>query len=80
MSIDYCEEAVDYLISNPKIIGHKGVGVAGISKGGELALCMAAFLEQKVGAAAIMNSVYNCGLTPATYKGKTVVDGKKITF
>jgi len=38
---------------------------------------MSAFMGKKVSAIAVMNSIINCGLVPAVYKGKTVVPGIK---
>ncbi len=75
--MDYFEEAVDYLLSRDDVDSSKGVGVCGISKGGEIAYLMSAFMDKKVSAIAVMNSIINCGLVPAVYKGKTVVPGIK---
>jgi cephalosporin-C deacetylase-like acetyl esterase len=44
MEVDYFEEAVDFLSSLPEVDASDGVGVCGISKGGEIAFLMSAFL------------------------------------
>ena len=76
MDLDYFEEAVDYLLSRDDVDSSKGVGVCGISKGGEIAYLMSAFMGKKISAIAVMNSIINCGLVSAVHKGKTVVPGK----
>merc|ERR1711971_1275 len=42
LEISYFEEAVDFLLSHPKIEAKKGIGVCGLSKGASIALAMAA--------------------------------------
>ncbi len=75
--MDYLEEALDVLIKRKAIKSDKGLGLSGISKGGEISLAMMAYLpEDKIGAVAIMNSVMNLGVIPAVYKGKTVCEGR----
>ncbi|XP_068203081.1 acyl-coenzyme A thioesterase 1-like [Palaemon carinicauda] len=45
--IAYFEEAVEYLLKHKKVLGH-GVGVIGTSKGGDLAVSMAAFIPSVI--------------------------------
>ncbi|KAM4808373.1 bile acid-CoA:amino acid N-acyltransferase [Rhinophrynus dorsalis] len=45
VDLKYFEEAAQYLLSNPKVLGD-GVGVVSVSKGAEIALCMASYLPQ----------------------------------
>ncbi|XP_037350307.1 bile acid-CoA:amino acid N-acyltransferase isoform X2 [Talpa occidentalis] len=47
VDLEYFEEAANFLLSQPKVQG-PGVGVIGVSKGGEIALGMACFLRQVV--------------------------------
>uniref|UniRef100_A0A8C2UUY5 BAAT/Acyl-CoA thioester hydrolase C-terminal domain-containing protein n=2 Tax=Chinchilla lanigera TaxID=34839 RepID=A0A8C2UUY5_CHILA len=51
--LEYFEEAVNYLLNHPQVKG-PGVGLLGLSKGGELALAMASFLKG-ISAAVIIN-------------------------
>eukprot|EP00079_Xenopus_tropicalis_P032567 XP_017946338.1 PREDICTED: bile acid-CoA:amino acid N-acyltransferase-like [Xenopus tropicalis] len=45
MDLAYFEEAAQFLLRNPKVSGN-GVGVVGVCKGAEIALCMASYLPQ----------------------------------
>ena len=79
MDMDYFEEATDTLLNKQSVMSDKGVGVAGISKGGEIALAMASCLpKNKIGSVAVMNTVMNFGLVPVTHKGQTVCKGRKL--
>ncbi|XP_028637983.1 acyl-coenzyme A thioesterase 3 isoform X2 [Grammomys surdaster] len=69
--IEYFEEAVTYLLSHPQVKG-SGVGVLGISKGGELGLAMASFLKNITAAVIINGSISNVGGT-LQYKDETVL-------
>jgi len=51
--IEYFEEAAEYLASRPEVAGD-GVGAVGVSKGGDLVLSMAAYVE-KVKASVVIN-------------------------
>ncbi|KFO24236.1 Acyl-coenzyme A thioesterase 2, mitochondrial, partial [Fukomys damarensis] len=53
LHLEYFEEAMNYLLQHPQVKG-PGVGVLGISKGGELGLAMASFLKG-ITAAVIIN-------------------------
>merc|ERR1719259_234116 len=53
IDIDYFEQAADYLTSRPEVAGD-GVGAIGVSKGGDLVLSMAAYVE-KVKASVVIN-------------------------
>ena len=79
MELSYFEDAVDYLIDlHPLVKSDKGIGVCAISKGGEIALCMAsAFPSHKIGAVAVMCSLVSVGMVPMYYHGKLYCDGKK---
>jgi cephalosporin-C deacetylase-like acetyl esterase len=73
LDIGYFEEALDLLIANPHIDSKNGIGICGISKGGEVSLAMAACLpESKIGPVAVMNTVMNFGIVPAVYKGQII--------
>uniref|UniRef100_A0A8D0TY92 Acyl-coenzyme A thioesterase 2, mitochondrial n=1 Tax=Sus scrofa TaxID=9823 RepID=A0A8D0TY92_PIG len=60
--LEYFEEAVNYLLSHPQVKG-PGVGLLGISKGGELCLSMASFLKSITATVVINASVANIGGT-----------------
>ncbi|XP_076407156.1 acyl-coenzyme A thioesterase 2, mitochondrial-like isoform X2 [Peromyscus maniculatus bairdii] len=70
MRIEYFEEAVNYLLSHPEVKG-PGVGLLGISKGGELGLAMASFLKGIKAAVIINGSVAAVGNT-IYYKDETI--------
>ncbi|XP_008847996.1 acyl-coenzyme A thioesterase 3 [Nannospalax galili] len=62
LHLEYFEEAVNYLLSHPQVKG-PGVGLLGISKGGELCLSMASFLKNITAAVIINGSMVNVGGT-----------------
>ncbi|CAH1255279.1 ACOT2 [Branchiostoma lanceolatum] len=68
IDLDYFEEAADWLVSLP-YVHSRGVGVLGTSQGGQLALCMAAYMD-KVGAAAAVGSPTAVVGAPLPYKDK----------
>ncbi|XP_016063651.1 PREDICTED: acyl-coenzyme A thioesterase 1-like [Miniopterus natalensis] len=68
--LEYFEEAVNYLLNHPQVKG-PGVGLLGISKGGELCLSMASFLKGITAAVIINGSVANVG-GALHYKGETL--------
>ena len=56
---------------------NKGVGICGISKAAEIALCMAAALPSaKMGAVALLNGPVIAVLDPVYYQGKLFCEGK----
>ncbi|XP_062945141.1 acyl-coenzyme A thioesterase 2, mitochondrial isoform X2 [Cynocephalus volans] len=67
LHLEYFEEAVNYLLNHPEVKG-PGVGLLGISKGGDLCLSMASFLKGITAAVIINGSVANVGGT-LHYKG-----------
>ncbi|XP_038968231.1 acyl-CoA thioesterase 3 isoform X1 [Rattus norvegicus] len=69
--LEYFEEAVNYLLSHPQVKG-SGVGVLGISKGGELGFAMATFLKNITAAVIINGSVANVGGT-LQYRDETIL-------
>uniref|UniRef100_A0A8C3YQ11 Uncharacterized protein n=1 Tax=Catagonus wagneri TaxID=51154 RepID=A0A8C3YQ11_9CETA len=69
--LEYFEEALNYLLGHPQVKG-PGVGLLGISKGGELCLSMASFLKGITATVVINASVANMGGT-LHYKGETLV-------
>ena len=74
--MSYFEEAIDILMQHPQIESKRGVGVCGISKGGEACLAMAATMDRsKLGAIAVMNTIIFHGIMPVEYKGQPVCDG-----
>ncbi|XP_040598711.1 acyl-coenzyme A thioesterase 1-like [Mesocricetus auratus] len=68
--LEYFEEAVNYLLSHPQVKG-SGIGLLGISKGGELGLAMASFLKGIKAAVIINGSVAAVGST-MHYKDETI--------
>ncbi|XP_014665913.1 PREDICTED: acyl-coenzyme A amino acid N-acyltransferase 1-like [Priapulus caudatus] len=44
--LEYFQEAVDWFSSHPQVLPY-GVGAMGVSLGGEIALCMASYMENK---------------------------------
>ncbi|KAM5340317.1 acyl-coenzyme A thioesterase 2, mitochondrial isoform 2-T2 [Glossophaga mutica] len=68
--LEYFEEAVNYLLSHPQVKG-PGVGLLGISKGGDLCLCMASFLKGITASVIINGSVINA-VGDLHYKGETL--------
>ena len=78
VQLEYFEDAVDMLFHRSDIKTKRGIGVSGISKGGELSLAMAAYLPKgKIGGAVAINSVPNFTFAPLTYKGTTLCKGIK---
>ncbi|XP_051004870.1 acyl-coenzyme A thioesterase 3 isoform X1 [Acomys russatus] len=71
LHLEYFEEAVNYLLRHPQVKG-SGVGVLGISKGGELGLAMASFLKTITAAVIINGSISSVGGT-LHYKDETVL-------
>ncbi|XP_045678967.1 acyl-coenzyme A thioesterase 1-like [Phyllostomus hastatus] len=68
--LEYFEEAVNYPLSHPQVKG-PGVGLLGISKGGDLCLSMASFLKGITAAIIINGSGINV-VGDLHYKGKTL--------
>ncbi|KAF4008213.1 hypothetical protein G4228_019878 [Cervus hanglu yarkandensis] len=66
--LEYFEEAVNYLLNHPQVKG-PGVGLLGISKGGELCLSMASFLKG-ISAAVIINGSVVSVWGTLHYKGE----------
>ncbi|KAJ1166776.1 hypothetical protein NDU88_007172 [Pleurodeles waltl] len=67
MDLEYFEEASDLLLAHPKVKG-TGIGVVGSSKGAELGLAMAAFLNQ-VSATVSINGITAFYGTVLRYRG-----------
>ncbi|XP_066133272.1 acyl-coenzyme A thioesterase 1-like isoform X1 [Saccopteryx bilineata] len=70
LHLEYFEEAVNYLLNHPQVKG-PGVGLLGISKGGELCLSMASFLKGITAAVIINGSIANVGAA-LHYQGETL--------
>lgn len=70
LHLEYFEEAVNYLLSHPQVKG-PGVGLLGISKGGDLCLSMASFLKGITAAVIINGSGASVG-GDVHYKGETL--------
>ncbi|NXC36507.1 ACNT2 acyltransferase, partial [Campylorhamphus procurvoides] len=66
LDLEYFEEAADLLLKHPKVRG-PGLGVVGVSKGGETALAMASFLPQVVATVWINGTSFLHG-NPLVYK------------
>ncbi|KAM8920857.1 acyl-coenzyme A thioesterase 1-like [Pelodytes ibericus] len=80
--LEYFEEAINYMLKHPKIKG-PGIGLLGHSKGGDLVLSMASFLNGITATVAINGSIANVAAT-LHYKDITLppinLDANKITF
>ncbi|XP_020026898.2 acyl-coenzyme A thioesterase 1-like isoform X1 [Castor canadensis] len=70
MHIEYFEEAVNFLLDHPEVKG-PGIGLLGISKGGELGLAITSFLKGVTAAVIINGSVAAVGGT-IHYKDESV--------
>uniref|UniRef100_A0A8C2MN30 Uncharacterized protein n=1 Tax=Cricetulus griseus TaxID=10029 RepID=A0A8C2MN30_CRIGR len=68
--LEYFEEAVNYLLSHPQVKG-PGIGLLGISRGGELCLSMASFLKGITAAVIINGSLANV-VGKLCYKDETL--------
>ena len=77
MEMAYFEEAIDLLQKKTEIKSDKGLGICGISKGGDIALTLASILPpEKLGAIAVMNTLISSAVVGTKYKGKTVSKGR----
>ncbi|PKK31334.1 acyl-coenzyme A thioesterase 1 [Columba livia] len=78
--LEYFEEAINYMLQHTEVKG-PGIGLLGISKGGELCVSMASFLKGITATALINCSVANMGAV-LRYKDITIpplgVDAKRI--
>uniref|UniRef100_A0A8C0ZLT5 ACOT1 thioesterase n=2 Tax=Castor canadensis TaxID=51338 RepID=A0A8C0ZLT5_CASCN len=70
LHLEYFEEAVNYLLNHPQVKG-PGIGLLGISRGGQLCLTMATFLKGITAAVIINGSVASAGGT-LCYKDETL--------
>ncbi|XP_040983286.1 acyl-coenzyme A thioesterase 1-like [Aquila chrysaetos chrysaetos] len=68
--LEYFEEAVNYMLQHTQVKG-PGIGLLGISKGGDLCLSMASFLKGITATALINGSVANVGAV-LRYKDITI--------
>merc|ERR1711971_326836 len=75
LDIEYFEAALDWVAARNDVCTENGVGLSGISQGGNIALAMAQFLGPKVGAVCVQGASY-CGLCPGviTYKDQATKD------
>ena len=74
--MEYFETALDFMLNHPKIDDSVGIGLSGVSKGGDLALSMATYLPQnKIGPVVLLNSVINNIAVPLTYKDQEILKG-----
>ncbi|XP_032840644.2 acyl-coenzyme A thioesterase 1 [Tyto alba] len=82
LDLEYFEEAINYMLQHTQVKG-PGIGLLGISKGGELCISMASFLKGITATAVINCSVANVGAV-LRYKDITIpplgVDTKRIKF
>ncbi|XP_052503147.1 acyl-coenzyme A thioesterase 6-like isoform X1 [Budorcas taxicolor] len=80
--LEYFEEAVDFMLQHPKVKG-PGVGLLGYSKGGDLCLSMASFLNS-ITATVVINACVANTLAPLHYKDMIIpelsYDLKKYTI
>jgi len=63
LDIEYFEAALDWVTARDEVCAENGVGLSGVSQGGNIALAMAQFLGPKVGAVCVQGASY-CGLCP----------------
>uniref|UniRef100_A0A8C5X7N7 ACOT5 thioesterase n=1 Tax=Malurus cyaneus samueli TaxID=2593467 RepID=A0A8C5X7N7_9PASS len=70
LHLEYFEEAVNYMLQHPQVKG-PGVGLLCFSKGGEVSLAMAAFLEN-IMAVASLNAPVAATHIPLSYKDKNI--------
>ncbi|XP_061199620.1 acyl-coenzyme A thioesterase 1-like [Neopsephotus bourkii] len=70
LHLEYFEEAVNYMLQHTQVKG-PGIGLLGISKGGELCISMASFLKGITATALINGSVANVGAV-LCYKDITI--------
>ena len=76
LNLDYFEEAIDILLSMEEIQKEMGVGLMGISKAGDIALSLTAFLPHgKIAATVAINCMANSLVTDVVYKQKPVLKG-----
>ncbi|KAM9290915.1 acyl-coenzyme A thioesterase 1-like [Morus bassanus] len=68
--LEYFEEAVNYMLQHTQVKG-PGIGLLGISKGGDLCISMASFLKGITATALINSSVANVGAV-LRYKDVTI--------
>uniref|UniRef100_A0A8B9IWK9 Acyl-coenzyme A thioesterase 1 n=1 Tax=Amazona collaria TaxID=241587 RepID=A0A8B9IWK9_9PSIT len=70
LHLEYFEEAINYMLQHTQVKG-PGIGLLGISKGGELCISMASFLKGITATAVINGSVANVGAV-LRYKDITI--------
>ena len=73
IDVDYFEEAIDLATSMDEVRTEGGVGLWGISKGGEVCLGLSALLGEKIGAAVIVNCVMKPVGVGFSYRGAQVL-------
>lgn len=71
LDIEYCEEAVDYILGLPEVAGNK-VGINGMSKGADVGAAMMMFIGDKVGASVFHGPGYISFPGVFSYKGEVV--------
>ena len=77
MEMAYFEEAIDLLQKRKDIKSDKGIGICGISKGGDIALTLASILPpSKLGAIAVMNTLISSAVVGTKYKDKDISKGR----
>ena len=80
LELDYFEEAVDLLMGIKEVQKERGVGIMGISKAGDIALTMAAYLpSNKIAATVVINCMANSLVSDVVYKGKKILSKLKIS-
>ena len=67
--LDYCEQAVEFLLSQPQVSASK-VGLFGTSTGGMLAKSLMSFLGDKIGACVVQGPLYGSIQLPTQYNGQ----------
>ena len=70
--LDYCELALDFLLSQPQVTSSK-VGLFGTSSGGMLAKSMMSCLGDKIGACVVQGPLYGSMALPTEYRGEASI-------
>lgn len=77
VDLEYFESAIDHVLNTfGDVIDGQSVGIFGVSKGGDIALSLSAFLPHKIKSTVVVNCCVSSVASPTKYKDK-VVQGLK---
>ncbi len=79
IDVTYFEEAIDLVRSMDEVREDMGVGMWGISKGGEVTLASCALLGDKIRSAVAVNSIMKPFMVDFTYGDKETIKAKSIS-